>query len=132
MKRLWRLDFAQDAAEENGLIGGLRWKESPRQGDGHAPARIASRRSPYHPWYSGGVYSGIDVLASTAVLGMPSVSELFCLARQCYAESNRMLNLDDKEALRSKGDDYMKRADELRWVEIIQGVFPGEKNSASP
>ncbi|HET7806247.1 MAG TPA: hypothetical protein VFL53_18565 [Pseudolabrys sp.] len=43
-----------------------------------------------------------------------------------------MLNLDDKEALRSKGDDYMKRADELRWVEIIQGVFPGEKNSASP
>ena len=58
---------------------------------------------------------------------MPSVGELFSLARQCYAESNRMLNLDVKEALRNKGDDYMKKADELRWVEIIQGAFPGEK-----
>lgn len=63
---------------------------------------------------------------------MRSVRELFNLARRCYAESNRVLNSDVKEALRSKGDDYMQKADELRRVEIIQGVFPGDKKLIRP
>lgn len=58
---------------------------------------------------------------------MRSVSELFDLARRCYAESNRVPNSDMKEALRNKGDDYMQKADELRRIEIIQGVFPHGK-----
>ena len=58
---------------------------------------------------------------------MPSIRELFDLARQYYVKSNYALNPDVREALRSKGDDYMQKADELRRVEIIQGVFPGDK-----
>lgn len=60
---------------------------------------------------------------------MSSVGELFSLARQCYADSNHTLNLDVKEALRNKGDDYMKKADELRWVEIVHGVSPSEQSN---
>lgn len=58
---------------------------------------------------------------------MPSVSELFNLARQCYAESNYSLSPDVREALRERGDDYMREADELRRGEIIQAVFPDKK-----
>lgn len=54
---------------------------------------------------------------------MQSVRELFDLARQYYVKSNYAVNPDIKEALRSKGDDYMQKADELRRVEIVQGVF---------
>ena len=57
---------------------------------------------------------------------MPSVRELFDHARQYYVKSNDALNPDVREALRSKGDDYMQKADELRRVEIIRGVFPGD------
>jgi len=57
---------------------------------------------------------------------MPSVRELFDLAKQCYAESNRAGNSKACEALREKGDWYMQRADELRRVEIFQGVFPND------
>jgi hypothetical protein len=57
---------------------------------------------------------------------MPSVRELFDLARQYYVKSNDALDSDVKEALRSKGDDYMQKADEIRRVEIIRGVFPGD------
>lgn len=57
---------------------------------------------------------------------MPSVGELFDLARQYYVKSNDALNPDVREALRSKGDDYMQKADALRRIEIIRGVFPGE------
>ena len=57
---------------------------------------------------------------------MPNVRELFDLARQYYAKPNHTLHSDVREALRSKGDDYMQKADELRRVEIIQGVFPSD------
>lgn len=63
---------------------------------------------------------------------MRSVRELFNLARRCYAEFNCVLNADVKEALRSKGDDYMQKADELRRIEIIQGVFPSDKRLFEP
>ena len=55
---------------------------------------------------------------------MPSVRELFDLARRYYAKSNEALTPDVREALRSKGDDCMQKADELRRVEIVRGVFP--------
>ena len=74
-----------------------------------------------------------DFIGSFALAGardMPSVRELFDLARQYYAKSNHMLNPDVREALRSKGDDCMKKADELRRVEIIQGVLPSDKSIA--
>lgn len=58
---------------------------------------------------------------------MPSVRELFDLARQYYVKSNDTPNPDVREALRSKGDDYMQKADELRRVEIVRGVFPGNR-----
>jgi hypothetical protein len=51
---------------------------------------------------------------------------LFDLARQYYVKSNYALNPDVREALRSKGDDCMQKADELRRFEIIRGVFPGD------
>jgi hypothetical protein len=57
---------------------------------------------------------------------MPSVRELFDLARQYYVKSNYALNPDVREALRSEGDDCMQKADELRRFEIIRGVFPGD------
>jgi hypothetical protein len=41
-------------------------------------------------------------------------------------KSNDALDSDVNEALRSKGDDYMQKADEIRRVEIIRGVFPGD------
>lgn len=63
---------------------------------------------------------------------MRTVRELFNLARRCYAESNRVLNADVREALRNKGDDYMQKADELRRIEIIQGVFPSDKRLIEP
>lgn len=63
---------------------------------------------------------------------MRSVRELFNLAKRCYAEPNRALNPDVKEALRNKGDDYVLKADELRRVEIIQGVFPTDKKLIRP
>ena len=58
---------------------------------------------------------------------MPSVRELFDLARQYYVKSNDALSPDVREALRSQGDDYMQKADELRRVEIVRGVFPGDR-----
>jgi hypothetical protein len=42
-------------------------------------------------------------------------------------KSNDTPNPDVREALRSKGDDYMQKADELRRVEIVRGVFPGDR-----
>jgi uncharacterized protein (DUF2235 family) len=56
---------------------------------------------------------------------MPSVRELFDLARQYYVKSNYTLNPEVREALRSKGDEFMQKADELRRIEIFQGGFPG-------
>lgn len=58
---------------------------------------------------------------------MPSVKELFDLARQCYAESNRGLNPHARKSLRDKGDQYWQKGDELRRIEIIRGVFPNDK-----
>jgi hypothetical protein len=63
---------------------------------------------------------------------MRSIRDLFDLARQCYAESNRVLNSDVKESLRKEGDEYMHRADELRRTEIIQGVFPSDRKLIKP
>ena len=58
---------------------------------------------------------------------MPTVYELFDLATQCYAESNRTLNPEAKERLRKKGDRYIQKGDELRRIQIIQAVFPSDK-----
>ncbi|HET9717934.1 MAG TPA: hypothetical protein VFP60_17285 [Pseudolabrys sp.] len=58
---------------------------------------------------------------------MLKVRELFELAKTCYAESNRVSNPDVSEKLREKGDQYMRKADELRRIEITQGVFPSDK-----
>ncbi len=55
---------------------------------------------------------------------MPSIQELFELAKQCYAQANGTLNPKAKETLRDMGDQYMQKADELRRIEIIQAVFP--------
>jgi hypothetical protein len=68
-----------------------------------------------------------DIFTLAGAPDMPSVRELFDLARQYYVKSNDALNPDVREALRSKGDDYMQKADELRRVEIIRGVFPGDR-----
>jgi hypothetical protein len=58
---------------------------------------------------------------------MPSVGELFDLARQYYVKSNYAQNPDVREALRNKADGYMQKADELRRVEIVRGVLPSDK-----
>lgn len=71
--------------------------------------------------------SGADAFASAGALDMPSVRELFDLARQCYAESNRALNPDVREAPRNKGDSHMEKADELRRSETFQGAPPRDK-----
>jgi len=94
---------------------------------GRATHRIASCYSFSRYWYCGGIYPGTDALASTRKLNMPSVKELFDLARQCYAESNRRLNPYARESLRDKGDQYLQKGDELRRIEIIRGVFPNDK-----
>jgi hypothetical protein len=67
-----------------------------------------------------------DTFTLAGAPDMPSVRELFDLARQYYVKSNDALSPDVREALRSQGDDYMQKADELRRVEIIRGVFPGD------
>ena len=56
---------------------------------------------------------------------MPSIRELFDLARQYHVKSKYALNPDVREALRSKGDDYMQKADELR-----RGFQSGDAMSA--
>jgi hypothetical protein len=66
---------------------------------------------------------------STRKQNMPTVYELFDLARQCYAESNRTVDSDAKEHLREKGDLYMQEGDQLRRAQIIQAVFPSDKIS---
>jgi uncharacterized protein (DUF2235 family) len=68
----------------------------------------------------------VDAFTLAGALDMPSVRELFDLARQYYAKSNQTLNPDVRDALRNRGDGYMQKADELRRVEIIRGVFPSD------
>jgi hypothetical protein len=73
--------------------------------------------------------NSLEIILPFTLVGardMSSVGELFGLARQYYVKSNDALNPDVKEALRSKGDDCMQKADELRRVEIIRGVFPSD------
>lgn len=63
---------------------------------------------------------------------MPSVRELFDLARQCYAESNRALNPDVREAPRNKGDSHMEKADELRRSEFSKAHLHATKRLDRP
>lgn len=58
---------------------------------------------------------------------MSNVREMFDFARQCYTESNRTLNPDDRERLRNKGDKYIQKGDELRRIEIIRGAFSSDE-----
>jgi hypothetical protein len=69
----------------------------------------------------------VDAFTLAGALDMPSVREMFDLARQYYAKSNHTLNPDVREALRSRGDEYMQKADELRRLEIVRGVLATDK-----
>ncbi len=58
---------------------------------------------------------------------MPSIRELFELAKQCYEQSNSTLDPKAKKIFEDMSEQYLKRADQLSRIETIQAVFPNVK-----
>jgi len=58
---------------------------------------------------------------------MPRIRELFELARLCYAQASGTLDGPKaKKAFQDMGDQYIKKADELGRIELIQAVYPNK------
>src|ERR1035438_3013543 len=60
---------------------------------------------------------------------MPRIRELFELARLCYAQASDTLNDPKaKNAFQDMGDQYIRKADELSRIELIQAVYLNKKS----
>ncbi len=55
---------------------------------------------------------------------MSCITQLYELARSCYARANATLNAQAKKTLQDMADQYLNEADDLRRRQITQAAFP--------